>query len=428
MKFLKFIPDRILFGRSFFDYQKRITFEKHVIDKNIYDILQYTKENTEFGKKYIPNSLSIENAKEILEDMPIVTSLDISYNIDFYISKEYKEKNSYFASTGGTGTGRNPTKVLLANDSYGIEWAHILHMWSYLGYNKRNDLKLTLREKNLKDNKIIEYNPIYNELVVDPFKIKEGNIKRFVDEIKQYNFTFIHGYPSFVKEFMEYFKEYNYRPKLIGILLGSEGATLEDKQAIGDFFNARVLHWYGLTERVTLAADFGCNNVYKVYTSYGYPRIVDGELIATTFVNKALPLINYKTGDGAEIMEDEHHLYIKNLKGREGKDFIYVNKHKKIPLLCITLNPEINNRILFYQTVQNEFGKIEIKLLPKPREKDELINALQSLGKNATTLKDSGLNIDFKIVTDKEIQRSYRGKLIQLIQNLRVDNQEEGKK
>lgn len=422
LKFIKYIPDRVLFGKSFFVYRNRISFDKREIDRNLYGILKYAQQQTDFGKQYIPRTLKVENAKEILEDMPLVTSLDISLNPDYYISKEYRNRNSYYASTGGTGTGRNPTKVLLSNESYGIEWAHILHMWSALGYDKQKHLKLTLREKNLKGNKILEYNPVYNEIVVDPFKIKEGNAKRFIDEIRRYDFQFIHAYPSFLKEFMAYFKEYGYRPKIKGILLGSEGATKEDKKEFEEFFNTKVLHWYGLTEKVTLAADFDSNNIYKVYTSYGYPRIVDGELIATTFVNRAMPLINYKTGDGAEIFEDENHFYIKDLKGREGKDFVYVDEKKKIPVLCVTLTPELNEKILFYQTIQNEFGKIDILLLPKPHEKENIEKQIKELGKNATTLKDSGLDINFKLVTEKDIKRSYRGKLIQLVQNLKIDN------
>lgn len=418
LKFIKNIPDQVLYGKQYFEYRKNVGFNKDIINFNLYKIMKYVQEHTDFGREYIPKTLNLDNAKIILEDMPLITSLDISLNPDYYISDEYKNRKSYFASTGGTGTGRNPTRVLLSNESYGIEWAHILDMWSFLGYDKRKDLKLTLREKNLKKNRLIEYNPIYNEIVVDPFKIKDGNAERFIHEIKKYNFTFIHGYPSFVKEFMIYFEEYNYKPKLKGVLLGSEGATLEDKKQIGEFFNTRVLHWYGLTEKVCLAVDFDETNRYKVYTSYGYPRIVDGEIVATTFVNKAMPLINYKTGDGGEIVEEEDCLYIQNLKGREGKDFVYVDENKKIPILCVTLHSEISDRILFYQTIQNEYGKIEINLLPKPREKDELKRIIAHLGKDATTMKDSGLEIKFNLVREKEIKRSHRGKLIQLIQNI----------
>lgn len=423
LKFLKYLPDRVLYGSSYFESFPKVTFDKRVLDKNLYETLLYAKRNTQFGNEYIPNNITPQNAREVLEDMPVITSLDISINPEYYISKEYKAKNSYFASTGGTGTGRNPTKVLLSNESFGIEWAHIHHMWLTLGYDKKKDLKLTLREKNLKGDKLLEYNPIYNEIVVDPFKIKDGNIKKFIEEIRGFDFTFIHGYPSFVKEFMIYFEKYGYRPKVKGVLLGSEGATVEEKREISDFFEAQVLHWYGLTEKVALAADFTNENIYKVYTSYGYPRIVNGELVATTFVNRAMPLINYKTGDGAEVFEDEESIYIKNLKGREGKDFIYVDESKKIPILCVTLASEINDKILFYQTIQNEFGKIEIRLLPKPGERDSLNYIIEKLGTDATTMKDSGLKIDFKLVTEKDIQRSHRGKLIQLIQNLKVPKQ-----
>lgn len=122
---------------------------------------------------------------------------------------------------------------------------------------------------------------------------------------------------------------------------------------------------YGQTEKVTFAADIEADGMHRVYTSYGYPRVVDGEIIATSFVNRAMPLINYQTGDGAEIIEDEHYLYLKNPSSRRGKDFVYLTKDKKIPLTLLAMHTDVENEILYYQFHQKEFEKIEIRLLQK---------------------------------------------------------------
>jgi len=263
----------------------------------------------------------------------------------------------------------------------------------------------------------VEFNPIYNELVVDSFKIKDSNFKEFIKEIKRYGITYIHGYPSLLKEFIIYFEKYGYTPPIKGVFLGSEGAAVEDKKQIADFFDCKVVHWYGQSEKVTLAVDVGQNDMFKVYTSYGYPRIVDGELVATSFVNRALPLINYRTGDGADILENDKHIYIKNIQSRRGKDFIYLNRNKKISTTAINIHSQIQNEILYYQIYQKEFGKILIKILQKVTSNMNGQDLVDIFGEEMReNLKD--FDIDVKLVSEDSIQKSHRGKMMLLVQEL----------
>lgn len=417
IKFLKYIPDRVLFGKSYMEWGSKVSFDKNIIDANLVEILNYAREHTEYGRQNIPQNVTPANAREVLESLPLVSSYDLSTNLEYYISDEFKGRNSYLTTTGGTG--RNPTSILLSNQSYGIEWAHMHHIWSLAGYSKKKDLKLTLRGKSLKGDRLVEFNPIYNELVVDTFNVKDANFAQFIKEVEPYEITYIHGYPSLVKEFMVYFEKYNYKPKLKGVFLGSEGATPEEKKLISDFFGCKVVHWYGQSEKVALAFDVDGDGRFRVYTSYGYPRVVDGELVATTFVNHALPLINYKMGDGAEIVEDGKHLYIKNLRGRWGKDFVYLDKNKKIPTASINLHSSIQDEIVFYQIHQKEFAKIEIRVLKKATSSMKSDELLEMFGSEMrANLKD--FEITVRLVEENEIVKSHRGKMILLVQELKI--------
>lgn len=417
LKFLKYIPDKVLFGNSYKIYLPKVSFDKSLIDQNILDVLNYSRENTAFGHETIPKKIYLDEAKQVLSELPLISSADLSDNLDHFTSREFQRTNAYLTTTGGSG--RNPTTILLSDESFGIEWAHIHHAWALAGYKKSKDLKLTLRGKSLMGNKLVEYNPIYNELVVDTFKVKDSNFIEFLKEIKKYNIQYIHGYPSLLKEFIVYFRKYDYVPKIKGIFLGSEGASTEDKKNFSEFFNAKVIHWYGQSEKVALAVDVDANDMFRVYTSYGYPRVVDGELISTSFVNRALPLINYKMGDGAEIIEDEESIYIKNIESRRGKDFVYLNKDKKVSTTAINLHSLVQNEILYYQIHQKEFGKIEIRILPKVSSKmtyTELLTTFTDEMKEK--LKD--FRIETKIVSDREIVRSHRGKMILLVQEIKM--------
>ncbi len=417
LTFLRYIPNRLLFGKSYIEWKSKISFDKNLIDQNLYDTLCYVRKHTQYGKDHIVGNFDLKNVRTVLESLPMITSYDLATNLDYYASDEYNTFNSYTATTGGTGG--SPTRVLFSNELFGIEWAHVHHIWSSVGYDRKRDTKLTLRGKMLQGDKLVEYNPLYNEVVVDVFKVNNDNFKQLIEAIKSYDVKYIHGYPSLVKEYMIYFEYHNFIPKLKGILLTSEATSIEEKKNISDFFGCKVLSFYGQSERALIAADFDSNGIYKVYTSYGYPRIVDGELIITSFVNRALPLVNYKIGDGAEIIEDEHCLYLKNLTSRRGKDFVYLTKEKKIPLTALGLHSTIQNEILYYQFHQKVSGKVEIWIAPK-------MTTLLSHEKIATIfsnqikerLKDFDLKI--RIVFKDEIVKSHRGKLMILVQELKA--------
>lgn len=418
LKYVRYIPDRFLFGKAYMKWKSKVSFDKQLIDQNLYDTLCYVREHTQYGKDHIKDTFDLKDVRTILESLPTITSYDLAINLSYYTSDEYNTLiNSYTATTGGTGG--SPTTLLFSNELFGIEWAHVHHIWSFAGYDHKRDTKLTLRGKILKGDKLVEYNPLYNELVVDVFKVNNDNFEQFLEAIKPYNIKYIHGYPSLVKEYLVYFKYHNFIPKLNGILLTSEATSVEDKKQIADFFGCKVLSFYGQSERSLIAADIESNGIYKVYTSYGYPRIIDDELVITSFVNRALPLINYKIGDGAEIVEDEHCLYLKNLTSRRGKDFVYLTKEKKIPSTALGLHSTIQNEILYYQFHQKEFGKIEIRIVPK-------LTTSMSYEKIATVfgnqlkerLKD--FDIDIRIVSEHEIMKSHAGKLRILVQELKV--------
>ncbi|MFH0709990.1 MAG: hypothetical protein V2A75_07280 [Pseudomonadota bacterium] len=417
LTFLRYIPDKLLFGKSYSEWKPKISFDKHLIDQNLYDTLSYVREHTQYGKEHITGNLDLKNVRSILESLPLITSYDLATNLDYYTSDEYNTFNSYSATTGGTGG--SPTTVLFSNELYGIEWAHVHHIWSSVGYDHLKDTKLTLRGKMLHGDKLVEYNPLYNELVVDVFKVNCDNFDQLLKAIKLYPIKYIHGYPSLVKEYMTYFEYHNFIPKLNGILLTSEGVSAKEKKQIADFFGCKVLSFYGQSERALIAADFDSNGIYKVYTSYGYPRIVDGELVITSFVNRALPLVNYKIGDGAEIIEDEHCLYLKNLTSRRGKDFVYLTKEKKIPLTALGLHSTIQNEILYYQFHQKEFGKIKLWIAPKMTTLLPYKEIATIFGNQIKErLKD--FDVDIRIVTENKIVKSCKGKLRILVQELKV--------
>jgi len=422
--FLKKLPDRLLYGRSY-DFTRVSTSVKDIIP-NLSRMLVYSRIHTAYGKEHIPIVFKEDESIDVLKSLPLVSSSDLATLRSYYNNEGYSNRNSYLTTTGGSG--RNPTTIRLSNASFGIEWKHIHTIWETCGYQKKKHLKITLRGIQLKNEKLFEYNPIYNELVIDTFRLTHNSIPNLLREILPYDIAYLHGYPSLVREFTDYLKANELFLGLQGIFLGSEGISEEEKAALSSFYGCSVITWYGQSEKVILAYDPLMNGENEVFTSYGYPYILNpdpngfGEIIGTTFVNLALPLLNYRTGDYGSILEKNGRIYLNGIVGRWGKDFIYLSPTKRIPTTSVNIHSAIQQEILFYQIHQSIYGKLHILILPKRSTHlgaDEIIRAM----KDDLDSKLRNFIVTYEVVLDESrILKSIRGKMIMLIQNIKFDS------
>ncbi len=427
---VRLVPDGLLFGKSYRTCNPSVDARLHGV--NLKNALEYARAHTEWGCENIPERIRADDAAALVRTLPVVSSEELAANPARFTSDEANGRNSYWTTTGGSG--RNPTSICLCNSSYGVEWRHMHRIWNSGGvrYLRRFDLKLTFRGYHLREGELVRFDPIYNELSVDPFQLNDANFGKFLGTIRRHRVGCLHGYPSLISLFMERLKARGASFPVKLIFLGSEGASADLKHEMAEFFGARVISWYGQTEKVALAYDADASGQFVNFSSYGYPWVLNpdesgvGEIIGTTFVNRAMPLVNYRTGDhgriqtlnriredGAEVQV----LVIDRLQGRWGKDFVYRSKGDKIPTSAINLHDGIQQKIVFYQIEQNEYGKIEVKVLPKKGFRgDEICREL------GASLSDrlKGFEVRCKAVkSDGEFIRSSRGKMIMLVQNVK---------
>ena len=400
---------------------------------NLKKALDYARLHTVWGRDNIPKGIAEDEAESALRSLPLVGSEELAACPDRFTSDEFTPLNSYWTTTGGTG--RNPTAIRLSNSSYGIEWRHMHSIWcggvcekgdktdAVSLYRRSKDLKLTLRGYHLKEGELLRFDPVYNELSVDPFQLTADNFGAFLRKIRKYPIRCLHGYPSLVEGLVERLKTAGETMTVKAVYLGSEGASSDFKHKVADFFGAKVISWYGLSEKVVLAYDADMTGRFVTYTSYGYPWICHpddngiGEIIGTTFVNAAMPLVNYMTGDYGRIVCENGHIVLDQLHGRWGKDFVWRSAAVKIPTSAVNLHGAIQRKIVFYQMVQKEYGKLFVRVLPRvgfcgDEVRQELKTELES------RLKGFEITCDV-VKSDTEFARSSRGKMIMLVQELK---------
>jgi len=394
-----------------------------LVNKNLEELLSWAYTCSPYWRKRLSRikKLDLENIQEIEP----IDSQEVANNFDQIIIPRIK---GYFTSTGGSG--RNPTRVYLSDKSYFLDRAYVLWSWKNNGY-KKGDKKVTFRGVNL-GKKLFKPNPVFNELLINTFLMNHENIEQIVDQIKKFKATFAHGYPSVLLKFAKLVRDAGLDLRFSGIAFASEAFNEDQRVYIERTFECRAIATYGMTERVGFASEQKNNKgIYTVFPTYGLLEILkkdgtrakegeSGEIVCTGFLNKAMPLIRYKTGDYATVKTIHNGLYLEiyDLLGRWGKDFIFDNAGMKIPTTAVNIHSTAQFYFKYIQIWQSKRGQITLKLVPW----DEL--EINEIKKRALQIHEAFQNkllnlvVDIKIVNENEIYISKRGKVPYLVNEL----------
>lgn len=112
--------------------------------------------------------------------------------------------------------------------------------------------------------------------------------------------------PACMAALTRYAEKVGFRYRLKEISLGGEILTRPQAERISDFWGAEVSDGYGLVEIGGVGHKSAGCQAFHVNEMQVFPEIVDpetlepsneGELLLTTLVNQAMPLLRYRTGD-----------------------------------------------------------------------------------------------------------------------------------
>ncbi|GAA4280193.1 phenylacetate--CoA ligase family protein [Gaetbulibacter aestuarii] len=391
------------------------------IKKKLKDLAFLIKE-IEFYKDMSYGTFIANPNLNSLWSLPIIDSEVVRNNFEEIIDPSI---HGYYTTTGGSG--RNPLKLYLSNKSYFTDRTHAFYAWSLLGYRK-GDLKLTLRGVNLK-NKLVSYNPMNNEINVNVFLLNERNIKLIVQKINKYKPNFGHGYPSAWYTLAQLLSQNNLKldTNLKGIYFASESIQSKKRDFIEKVFQTTARSTYAFSERACFAYELpDKKGFYKVSLNYGLVEILKednssakvgemGEIVCTGFINKAMPLIRYRTGDFAKVTKIFNGLIIEfsHLKGRWGKDYILDYNGDRIFTTSINIHSEAQFEFKYIQLYQNEKGKLLIKLVPFDNLRETSLKIVSKEFKE----KLPGIDVDVKIVDIDNLYCTNRGKVPYLVKN-----------
>jgi len=324
-----------------------------------------------------------------LESLPILTRADVANRIEDLRATTETGMGVRHVSTSGTSTGT----PLSFYENYGAvfyELMFIHNLWARIGH-KENDRKVVLRGNVVHT----RWNPrpwrrTESSLFLSMYHLTPMSARSYLDMIRRYRPLWLHVYPSALVFFIQLLGEKVARQELgslgiKGVFCGSEKVYDWQRTLIESVVEARVLSWYGMTEKVVLAGECEQCTSLHVYPQYGYLEAIpaaDGlaRVVATGFLNRATPFIRYEVGDlirpgesGCKLCGRHFHL-IDEVLGREGD--LIVTKQGVFPFSfsVASIHNDAWADVAEWQMIQDKPGHLRVVVVPRKPDKRPAID------------------------------------------------------
>lgn len=364
--------------------------------------------------------------------LPFTDKFLIRDNISDFISNGISKRKMSYCTTGGS-TGI-PFGFYYNKLSSAIEYAFMYNAWETTGW-RLNDVGVVLRGGFVgsKDNYFSKTQSKRYEL--STYYLTEDTYSLYKKFILKVNPTFLHAYPSSATDFARMVIQFGDIGQIDfkSIFLGSENLYTWQKSIIKQAFpTAKIMSWYGHTERAIWAP--WCDHEEKFHVSpfYGYTEILDGnnieieegetgELVGTSFWMKATPFIRYKTLDyatkgalGCQKCGRRFQI-IDSIDGRL-QEIIISKSERRISMTAINMHDNTFDEVSQFRFIQDRPGELILTVVPKAtftfESEQKIINSIR---------KKIGDDFILKMSKVDQLPRTSSGKYTFLEQNIIIE-------
>ena len=439
------LPDRIRFGS---DFQQTLNLLRET-DRwsedqlNDYQIrqLKNTLSNVAssvpfYIKTFKDWGIAVDRINDLsdLKKIPIMTKNIMRSDIHNFLSEKYKKNRLIHATT--SGSSGQTFDFYKSRKHSAQEWAFITHLWSRIGFTNK-DWRIVMRGPIVGHSKkgvYWQYKPKNRELILSTYHMSDENMFQYVNIIKESGYKFLHCHPSSAFIFANFLNNNNITCPLKAVLAASETVYPFQRKIMEDVFQCRVYSFYGQSEQVCLAGECEESEFYHIQPEYGITEILDangneikdenqiGEIVATGFINDAMPFIRYRTADLATISPHQcscgrKHKLIKRIEGRE-HEYVVTRDGRLVSLTGLIHGQHFDafSKIIKMQIYQKHKGGIEVRIVKNSdfTKEDEI-----KISQGIMQCLISGMDIKFVYLED--IPLSKRGKHKFLIQEIKMD-------
>lgn len=377
-------------------------------------------------------------AAELLAAMPLLSKEAIKANQESYLSSAMGPDTHLMAFTGGSTSV--PMKLYLEkyvsrskDFAYNTAFDHVAGV-------REHDTILALRGRTVPGagkpgGPLWMFDPIKRYLHLSSDHLEPEFMPHYVEAIRKWRPAFIHAFPSALVPLCHWLRA-NPAPDITArircIQLFSENIYDYQVALMRSVFGCPVLLDYGHSERAVKAISLPDDPRYFFWPLYGKVELVDtagksitepgvlGEIVATGFDNRVMPLIRYRTGDLAMWSGAPNRLrpgfpVVERIEGRL-QEFLVCKDHRLVSICTIgAAHFEELASADRMQFEQHAPGRATLKVL-SAAELTPRARAALAEGIHAKT--QGGLQVD--IVRVDDIARSVSGKHKLLLQRLDI--------
>ncbi len=379
---------------------------------------------------YDQQGLSPDSIKTLadLDKFPFIEKEMIRDRLDEFSAPV--EERSYITTGGSTGI---PFGMYRNPEAFPRELASKAYQYYRVGWEE-GDRQMVLRGLPIDTPDHMTFMPEFNELRCSSYHLVPEWMEVYRQKAWEYKPDWLRCYPSSGYIYARWLKESGRTfPPLKGILCASENLYDFQKELITKILNARVFSHYGHYELAALAGFCEYEDTYHVLPQYGYAELIDaggkhvtkpgemGEIVATSFIVDATPLIRYRTKDiavfkGWQCPQCGRPYQIwERIEGRL-QEFIVTGGGRLISMTAINFHDDIFDHVKQFQFFQEEKGKVTFNYIPKESFNEEAAAQIKQrlLGK-------MGEDVELTLQAVEEIPLTKRGKNRFLIQKLPID-------
>lgn len=443
----RWVPQGIRYGADFRHY-RRLLDESQWWSRERLERYQLEKlrETVQYAYRYVPFyrdlydrlALSPDDLRSLddIRRFPIIDKETLRENYDRVLASHFSGQRLMTYCTGGTtGSG----VILLFEEAFRQrEQAFIWRLWNEVGYRPRSlAAVLQHRECPPEVNDGIWYmDRPSNALILSAHRLSRETAAAYFEALDRHRPRVLIAYPSLAHLLAGYGRELgrSHHPFDL-VLCGSETLYDFQRRNLEDFFRAPVRIHYGHIESCALFGYCRESNVYHVQPEYGFVEFLGegdrsveagevGEIVATGFDNRTMPLIRFRTRDFAEPAAGTCDAcgrpfpLVRKIQGRQA-DYIRTPSGRShsptvIEVLMDKMLLDGYSGFADLQIVQDAIDEVAVQVIPGKTF------SLEELDRFCATLSDAldgEVRVERRIVP--EIPRSPRQKKSLIVSNLR---------
>lgn len=322
-------------------------------------------------------------AREDLRRIPILTKEEVVANFEDFKSDEFEKLKPIRTTT--SGTTRDYMVMYRSRETEIWRNALVWRHYHNLGYQFRDRrARLTVRIPFVDDDRQMPIDHNENELLIDPTAISLAHSKAIYRRLRDFAPKMITCQAANLVYLTECFQRNKLEPFSIPTIytLG-EKLYPQYERVIRSFYGGNVTVYYANRENTAAACDFGDGNLY-IQTDYCLLEFLDeegrevvgrqGDIISTSLINHAFPLIRYHTDDvginhGVQQGARWHYPVMEIIGGR-GKDLVLTRQGLRCPYIWYAITDAGMTRAQQFQGVQTAIDRILIRVVPLPEFRD----------------------------------------------------------